>query len=234
MGKNIKEKYERVCSIKDKAISLVETQLNGNIQEVDAQELGEVADIAKDMAEIMKLCSEAEYYHSIVEAMEKNSIEENKMNMDKYLPESRYYDNGMRGDGRSNSSRYYKPMPDYDEMNGWYDPTIMRTSPMKPHYYSDTIMNPTTRQKMDNNNYPNMNTNQDEYRRDSREGRAGITRRTYMEMKENGEDKQVKMKEMEKFLHDLADDMTEMIEGLDTNEKATVKTKLTQLAGKIV
>ena len=56
----------------------------------------------------------------------------------------------------------------------------------------------------------------------------------HSEMKENGEDKQVKMKEMEKFLHDLADDMTEMIEGLDTNEKATVKTKLTQLAGKIV
>lgn len=243
MGKDMKEKYERVCAIKDRAISLVESQINGNIENVDAKELGEVADIAKDMAELMKLCSEAEYYHSIVEAMEKNSDEENKKNMDKYLPESRYYDNTMDGRGRDNGMRnnpgngrmrYYMPMTDYDEMYDWDDPAIMRRLGMKPHYYSDTNMNPGMNPNISssmNGNNSNMNSN--EYRRDSREGRAGITRRTYMEMKENGEDKQVKMKEMEKFLHDLADDMTEMIEGLDANEKATVKTKLTQLAAKI-
>ena len=39
---------------------------------------------------------------------------------------------------------------------------------------------------------------------------------------------------MEKYIHDLADDINEMIEGMDANEKSSVKNKLTQLATKIV
>lgn len=242
MGKDFKEKYERVCAIKDRAISLVESQLNGNIENVDAKELGEVADIAKDMAELMELCSEAEYYHAITEAMEKNSDEENRMQMDKYLPESRYYNDGMRGgmnppaNGRNNeqnNGRYYMPIPGPDDMYGWEDPVMMRRG-MMPHYYTDmnTNMNGTNISSMDrgNNSRP---MNSEQYMRDAKEGRSGITRRTYMDMKENGADKADKVKEIKQWANDFTEDVMEMLENASPEEKTTMKQHLTQLVQKI-
>ena len=70
--------------------------------------------------------------------------------------------------------------------------------------------------------------------RDYREGRSGEYRKMYMESKEMHKDKTVKMQELEKYMHELSNDMTEMISEVSPEEKQIMKNKLTTLAGKIV
>ncbi len=74
--------------------------------------------------------------------------------------------------------------------------------------------------------------------RDGREGRSGQSRRSYMETKEmhksnSPEDKQHKMKELEKYMGELSGDITEMISDASNEEKTMLKTKLQTLAQKI-
>ena len=55
--------------------------------------------------------------------------------------------------------------------------------------------------------------------RDYREGRSPITRKNYMERKMHGGAKEAQMQELEKYMHELTNDITEMIEGASTEEK---------------
>lgn len=70
--------------------------------------------------------------------------------------------------------------------------------------------------------------------RDSREGRSGETRRMYMEHKSLHADKNVKMKDLEKYMQELTHDMTEMIEDASPEEKQLLQQKISTLAQKIV
>lgn len=187
---------DRMKSIKDRFLGIIEGQLSGDLSKVSAKELGEIVDCAKDMAEMT-------YYCKITEAMEKNSDAENKGYMDEYLPESRYYTPTRMNMARRRDSR------------GRYMYT-------EPDYMMDDRYDQDFRSRM---YYTNMH--------DPREGRSYISRRTYMEVKDSA-DKNAKMREMENYMNDLSSDLTEMIMGLDPTEKANVKTKLTQLASKIV
>ena len=78
--------------------------------------------------------------------------------------------------------------------------------------------------------YPMMT---DYVMRDYREGRSGSTRRTYMETKETHQPKEMKMKELEKYMHELSSDITEMIHDASPEEKALLKQKLSTLSNKI-
>lgn len=227
MSKEFKEKYERVCQIKDRAISLVETQLNGNIENVDAKELGEVADIAKDMAEIMELCAEAEYYHAITEAMEKNSDEENLIQMEKYLPESRYYPRPkMIYDGRDYGEKYYTTTP-YMTVYNPNDDEVDRS-------YRDRMYYSSNNNNGGRNGNNGVSSGKSNYAmRDMREGRSGISRRTYMEMKEKDADKADKVKEMKTWASDFAEDVMEMLDNASPEEKTIMKQHLAQIASKI-
>ena len=74
--------------------------------------------------------------------------------------------------------------------------------------------------------------------RDGREGRSGMSRRSYMQTKEmhpdnSQESKQAKMKELEKYMGELSGDITEMIAGASNEEKTMLKTKLQTLVSKI-
>lgn len=69
--------------------------------------------------------------------------------------------------------------------------------------------------------------------RDMREGRSGMTRKGYMEAKEMHHGKEVKMKELEKYLKELSHDITEMIEDASPEEKQMLHQKMTTLAEKI-
>ena len=79
--------------------------------------------------------------------------------------------------------------------------------------YTETMMNPIMR--------------------DRREGNSPLSRKTYMEAKEMYHDKPTKMKELEKYIHELGKDLTEMIEGASAEEKQMLNQKLTALASKI-
>lgn len=210
--KDFKEKYEKVCGIKDKALCLVETQMNGNLENVDAKELGEVMDIAKDGAELMMYCAQAEYYHKVVEAMEEGSSEEKSYYLNKYNPE---YD-----------GKFYTPMyARQRDSRGRY----MYTEPM---WHDDYVDNNEYRSRMyySSMNGNSSNNNSMNYARDYREGRSPMVRRTYMEMKEQGKDTS---KELEHFMEEMASDITEMVEKMNPTEKTMLKQKLATLASKI-
>ena len=69
--------------------------------------------------------------------------------------------------------------------------------------------------------------------RDNREGRSGMSRRGYMEAKETGKDKGEKMKELEKYMKELSEDVTEMIGDASPEEKSMLKSKMQTLLQKI-
>lgn len=69
--------------------------------------------------------------------------------------------------------------------------------------------------------------------RDSREGRAPQSRRMYMESKELHKDQPQKMKDLEKYMQDLGQDIFEMIEDASPEEKKTLEKKISALATKI-
>lgn len=77
-------------------------------------------------------------------------------------------------------------------------------------------------------NYPNY-----EQKRDSREGKSSLSRCSYIESKETHQDKTKQMTELNRYLQELADDITEMIEDATPEEKIIVSQKLNTLASKV-
>jgi len=70
--------------------------------------------------------------------------------------------------------------------------------------------------------------------RDERFGdKSGMSRRMYMEGKQYHGDDQQSMKELEHYIKDLGEDLTDMIKESSTEEKQVLSTKLQQLATKI-
>lgn len=69
--------------------------------------------------------------------------------------------------------------------------------------------------------------------RDSREGRGPITRRMYMESKQFHKDKTEKVKELEKYMQELSEDIVEMIDGASPEERQVLEKKMTSLTNKI-
>lgn len=70
--------------------------------------------------------------------------------------------------------------------------------------------------------------------RDYREGRSPMSRRMYMESKELHKDKAAQMQELDKYMQELAHDITEMVQGASPEEKQLLQKKLTALSTKIV
>ena len=70
--------------------------------------------------------------------------------------------------------------------------------------------------------------------RDYREGRSSMSRKTYMESKELHHPTEKKMKDLEHYLHELSEDITEMIHGATPEEKQLLQNKISTLATKIV
>ena len=69
--------------------------------------------------------------------------------------------------------------------------------------------------------------------RDEREGRSYNSRRMYMEAKEMNKDKATQLRELEKYMQELSQDVTEMIADASPEEKQYLEKKMTALASKI-
>ena len=69
---------ERLKAMKESLMGCVEGQIHGHLNEVDAKELGEAVDMIKDL-------SEAIYYCTITEAMEKGDEEKCRQASDKFV-----------------------------------------------------------------------------------------------------------------------------------------------------
>ena len=191
---------ERMKHMKETLMNCVSGQL-GDLSSVDAKELGEAMDMIKDL-------SEAIYYCTITESMEKSDKEKKEYPMNEY----RYYP--------VDYNRYYRDMDrEYGNM-----------------YYTDYAMNNGgSRNYQDGNRQtPGESRNYPIELRDYREGRSPMTRKTYMERKMHGGGKEAQMQELEKYMQELSSDITEMIDGASPEEKQMLKTIISALATKIV
>lgn len=197
---------EKLKSIQECLASAAEAQVY-DLENVDAQELGEVIDIIKDIEETI-------YYCTVTKAMKEGSEERESTKM--------YY-----GD-------YRKEHPSWreKEMEEWSD---------ERRYYNGKGSNQTSSTSSGHMNGGTGNGNsyytEKEYPHafeDPREGKSYRSRRMYMESKESKQDKTIQMRELEKYMQELAQDITEMIEGTSAEEKQYLSKKISSLATKIV
>lgn len=197
---------EQLKSMKHQLTSIVQGQLS-NTQNVDTKELGEAVDMIKDLAETI-------YYCTITEAMEKNDKEEkNQQPMMYYTPYKVYPD-------------YYRDM-DYNKM--YYSGGMSSAGGTTSSGMGTGSMGAGSRgyqDKMMPREYPIE-------MRDYREGRSGMSRRTYMESKETHQSKEVQMKELEKYMQELSGDITEMIKDATPEERQVLHQKIMTLAEKV-
>lgn len=152
---------ERLRDMERALVGCAESQINGNLANVDAKELGEVIDMIKDL-------EEAIYYCTVTEAMENN-------------------------------------YPTYEDRKMYYNEKMKKIH-------------------SDEDNWSHH---------DYREGKSPAMRKTYMESKELKQSKEHQMKELEKYMKELTDDILEMIADASQEEKVMLSQKLTTLAGSI-
>lgn len=127
-----KKKTDKIKDTKDRLVDALNGQVANGIESLDADEAGKVTDMIKDLAEAEKECWEACYYKSIVEAMDKESKESERMGYDAW----RYANGEYAPKGRG--TRGYTPVY-YDGMNG--EMTEGRT--MRAGYTRNTRMGHT-------------------------------------------------------------------------------------------
>lgn len=236
---------KNIRCIEEKLAEAIRCEFDKGIENVNTAEMGKATDMLKDAAE-------AEYYARIAKAMEdaEKEDEESQKYMLKQLKEEygeddgrRYYDNyrymrtgrfAPKGRGTYMPRRGYETPIEYrmtPEMYREHDPEYYRDMDrdMGRMYYTETGMS---------GNMGNSSRTGNSGMRDGREGRSGASRRSYIETKEmhpdnSQESKQMKMKELEKYMGELSGDITEMIAGASNEEKTMLKAKLQTLMQKI-
>ena len=197
---------EKLKSIQECLASAAEAQVY-DLENVDAQELGEVIDIIKDIEETI-------YYCTVTKAM-KEGVEEYRE------PEVMYY-GGYR---REHPSWREKGMGDWYDERRYYDGKgTQHTSSNSSGHMSDGTGNSNS--YYTEREYPHAFE-------DMREGRSYRSRRMYMESKESKQDKAIQMRELEKYMQELAQDITEMIEGASSEERQYLSKKISAIATKI-
>lgn len=214
---------EKLKQMKEALMGCVQSQIYGNLESVDAKELGEAVDMIKDL-------SEAIYYCTITEAMEKEEKEEkySRRSMPMYhMPYPvEYYDpryrerySSMYASGSmGSSSNGGNSSGGTSSGSGNRNATGDGGYAMSMRNYHDGMMT---------HSYP------EEMMRDPKEGRSGQRRKMYMEGKTTHKDKVKQMQELEGYMQELATDMTEMISDASPEEKQLLQQKITALAAKI-
>ena len=228
---------EQLKQMKECLVGMVESQVYGNIDKVDAQELGAAVDMIKDLAEAI-------YYCTITEAMEEEGEEKEGKGkhgmmysrsvpmyhmpypIEMYDPRYRERYNygpmyaqssgGNSGSGSSNGGNSGST-----SSRGYHDGMM----PMDYSMYNDGSMY-AMYERGGNRNY------REGMMRDPREGRSGERRKMYMEGK-GMKDKTHQMKELENYMQELSMDLTEMIQDASPEEKQMLQQKISTLATKI-
>lgn len=113
---------ELIRSTKDAVLERLDKSINEKgADRMNVQEVGMLADVVKDLAEAEKSCWEAEYYHSVTDAMHDGSMgyEDAMDHRDGmgYRDGQRGSRMGYRGQPRDSQGRYsrrgYRPMDGY-------------------------------------------------------------------------------------------------------------------------
>ena len=225
---------KNIHSIIERLSECVKSEVDKGIDQVDTKEMGEVADIIKDLCE-------AEYYAKISKAMDEAEYGEDYDYMGAYDEHERKGYRGQRRDsrGRYMSRRSYtEPMMMHDDMRE------MDYMDGRMYYGGSTGGNTSNMggssggmsggsSNTGSRGYSEGGQMSSRMQRDGREGRSGEMRRGYMESKEQNKDKSEKMQNLEEYAKTLTEDVTEMVQGMSPEEKALLRNKVQNLVSKI-
>jgi hypothetical protein len=159
--------------------------------------------------DMIKDLEEAIYYCTITKAMEEGEKQGKSYghSEDEMYYRERYYPRDMD----RNNGRMYYPEMQYSE-----------------RYYSNDNGNNSS---SSSRNFSEKEMPMGMY--DYREGRSPKNRRMYMEAKETHQDKVTQMRELEKYMQELSQDIVDMIGDASPEEKQYLEKKLTTLASKV-
>lgn len=217
---HIERMHKMIECLTEKALA----ELDKGIENVDTKEMGEVADMIKDL-------NEAEYRAVIVKSM-KEADEERKeydkellrVLKDEYGEEGgrRYYDHYRYADGRfapkghGTYRRGYEEPPYYHMPVNYNDMEYMRDMDKSQGkmYYSEPIA-------------PHVS-----------ESNYDRAKRHYTETKEmhkgaSTEDKEHKMKALDMYIRELSGDISELLNDMTPDERNLLRTKMSNLASKL-
>lgn len=178
-------------------------QLLGNVENIDTDEFGKVADIYKDLMDANKNCAKAKYYESVIEAMEESGAEE-------------------RRSYRETMPEY---MIDYDMAEDDYN-HMRDTSKQKDRMYYPERRMPYTDDGM-------MERQQDRREGRSGRSRRGYMESKEIHPGNTEADKMINRKELDKWVDDIGTDVKELIPSMSAEERTVLKTKLTNLVNTI-
>jgi hypothetical protein len=206
------------CMI-EKLAECAEKQFDNGIESVDTAEMGQVTDMLKDLAEAM-------YYRTLTKAMDDSDPEEIMEMFERYGDGGRrYYDHYRYADGR------FAPKGRGTYRRGYDEPPYYH---MTPEMYR-SMENYRDMDRRDGRMYytePSMNSGV------HTESRYDMAKRNYTESKElhrgnTPEDKEQKMKELEKYLREIGSDIAELISDASTEEKNLLKNRMQVIMQKI-
>lgn len=206
------------CMI-EKLAECAEKQFDNGIESVDTAEMGQVTDMLKDLAEAM-------YYRTLTKAMDDSDPEEIMEMFERYGDGGRrYYDHYRYADGR------FAPKGRGTYRRGYEEPPYYH---MTPEMYR-SMENYRDMDRRDGRMYytePSMNSGV------HTESRYDMAKRNYTESKElhrgnTPEDKEQKMKELEKYLREIGSDIAELISDASTEEKNLLKNRMQVIMQKI-
>ena len=237
----IKEKVENelktvkaLCETMEHAIK---TELDKGLDKVNTHEMYEAVDIFKDLSEVKKNIIEGCYKMQIMEAMEESEYgedydENGEIRYYRGQPRSKTSGRFMsRDDGRREYAPEYERDIDRVHMRRMYTTSANTSNQSDTRTYSEGYAD-----GQDMAYKKGYEEGKRTIQRDYREGRSGRNRRTYIETKEtkdnSPESKQMKMRELEKYMNELSSDITEMIGDASQEEKNLLKNKLQILSQK--
>lgn len=200
---------DRLKHLKETLMCAVEAQMC-NLQEADTDELMSAVDMIKDLEEAM-------YYCTITEAMHGNGEKKHR--------EEKEYEFEFNNNKGNQERMYYRGPMVYNER---------RPEPMM---YNDgnqgsTMYNDGNRGSMMYND-GNRGSSSDTGGHDEKDGRSYMSRRMYMDAKMYQADKTVQLRELEKYMQELSQDIVDMIQDASQEEKQYLEKKMTTLATKI-
>ena len=189
---------------------------------------GQNLDDLKDFTEIAKniACFDKDY--RIVEAMEKTEDNEDIMRMVQQYedyPDRRFYDNYRYANGR------FAPKG-RGTRRGYIEPPYYHQMPDDYRTWEDKPMQERMRD-LDRMSGRMHYTEPTTATRDSREGKSGMMRRSYIEAKEMHKDKDTTMQELEKYLKGVSEDITDVIGSMTPEERSMLKSKMSTLVTKL-
>jgi len=220
---------KRMHDMIEKLSECAKSEFEKGIENVNTDEMGKVTDMLKDLAEAM-------YYRTLTNIMEESDVEDALGMLDR-----RFYD-----DYRYKTTGRYAPKGkgSYVGRRGYEEPPYMHMMNREDLQDWDSMSERERMRDLDRASRGRMYYTETEPMRkdggmrDSREGKAGMMRKGYMETKEmhkgtTPQDKEANMHSLESYLKELSEDLTELLPYMIPEERQMAKTRITTLAAKM-